>query len=439
VNPIACLLLGPVAGLAADVSGAFVVGDHSEATLRRVLPAPGVNRTSAVDLQTSPQAGLTLAWPNFDASLGYGVGIAAIDVTNRDRPTDPQAAQIWDDERRPVIFQSGQFSLGWGPEPDWRFTLGVGAGYGRRHYLGLAPNLNFMMAPQPAGTAQPPAPAPMAGVTYVPLTDVILTIGSIRGSLGASHRFDATWSGSASASYEVSGGVDEDSQNYVPRQQGPSFGVSATKALSLSDALSTNVTVSDTRVTTMAFRVAGAGAEYQTLTLTEVWAHKFSEPTSGSVGIGITTQRSRPRYGYTWGTSTLPNASANITHTESLEKDSKLTFTGSTGIGTGYNAVTGQILYAVSAGASAGWTYEHFGATLGLSGGQSLHLRATDPDTSRSLSASLTFTYAPWKLIDFQWGGRVGWQFLANSPYGQPPPQWSLFVGIGLRAPPLLF
>jgi hypothetical protein len=438
VNSLACLLIGPVAGLAADVAGTWTVADHSEADVRRVS-TPDSSVKAAVDVQTAPQTGLKLSWPEFNVLVGYGLSLAWIDLTNATK--DQNGIPV--PQERPILNHAAQIGLGWTPSPDWQLSLSLGASYGKRNYLGLVPAQTFttmMPAPTP-GAGQPPPPPPTQGpaVNYVPLSDIIVKTGALNGALGASHRFDAQWSGHAVAGYTITGGIDETDQEIVPRSHGPNAAIGATYGISRTDDLSTTVTASDTRVTTMAFRVEGAGGEFQTLTVSEGWGHRFSEQTNGSIGGGLVTQRYRPRYGYSWGTSTLPAANASLSHTESLEKESKLNLNASTALGTGYNNLTGQILYGVSAAVSVGYTYEHFGATATVSGGESLHLRATDPETSRSLSTSLTFSYAPVELIDFQAGARSSWQFVPNAPSTPPGGLFVFFVGIGVRAPPVMF
>jgi len=89
--------------------------------------------------------------------------------------------------------------------------------------------------------------------------------------------------------------------------------------------------------------------------------------------------------------------------------------------------------------ASAGWTYETFGVTAAFTYAQSLHLRENDPDSTRTVGAAITATYTPAPPIDFQVGARESWQIVPNSPYGDIPPQWVLFAGLGLRAPALTF
>ena len=265
----------------------------------------------------------------------------------------------------------------------------------------------------------------------MPLTEKILDVGALKASVGAAYKFDGQWTGrNASAYYEVSGGTTDESQVYLPRQHGPGVTVGASYQLDPINTLLTTVAASDIRVTKL-------GAEYMTLTATEVWGHRWSEQTNGSLGLGFTAQRYRPHTGYSWGTSTLPNATASILHTIPLEKASALNFSASSGVGTGYNAVTGSVLYALTAVGTAGWTYDTFGVVAAFTYGQSLHLRETDPDTVRSVGTSLIATYTPVPLIDFQAGGRITWQIVPDTI--DYPGQWVLFLGLGLRAPPLLF
>jgi hypothetical protein len=422
--------LGPVAGLAADAAGTLAVSDRSEVDLRRVVPGQTTStRSTALDVQTVPQATLQLVWPDLTFALGYGVGIAAVDILNEQRPAD---------QKRPVVNHNGSLTIGWN-DKDLRITLAVGASYGKRSYLGLTPALDLnVRAPAPAaGTPQPPPAPPTQGpvVAYVPLTEKILDVGALRASLAAVYQFDAQWTGNASAYYEVSGGVTTESEFYLPRQRGPGLTVGASYQLDMQNALITTVAASD-------ISVSRTGGEYMTVTANEVWGHRWSEQTNGSVGLGFTSQRYRPFRTYSWGTSTLPNALASISHTIPLEKTSALNFLASSGVGTGYNAVTGSVLYALTAVATAGWTYDTFGTVAAFNYGQSLHLRETDPDTTRSVGMSLTATYTPVPPIDFQAGGRITWQIVpATSGVNAVdyPAQWVLFLGLGLRAPPLLF
>jgi long-subunit fatty acid transport protein len=336
-------------------------------------------------------------------------------------------------QKQLAINHSGALTVGWSKD-QLALTFSVGANYGHRSYLALTPALDVGKAPaQPGGPAQPAPPPPTQGpvVAYVPLTDEILQVAAFRASVGASYRFDAQWTGTALVYYEISGGVDDRSDFLLPRQHGPGVTLGAGYAIDAQDTLTTTVSGSD-------IKVPRRGSEFQTITVTETWGHRWDERTNGSVGLGFVSQRYRPGVGFTWGTSTLPSALGSISHTIPLEQGSALNLGASSGIGTGYNAVTGNVLYNVTAVASAGWTYENFGVASALSYAQSLHLRETDPDTTRNFGASITGTYAPVPLIDFQVGARESWQIVPG-PTGDIPAQWVVFAAIGLRAPPLEF
>jgi hypothetical protein len=176
--------------------------------------------------------------------------------------------------------------------------------------------------------------------------------------------------------------------------------------------------------------------------LTEVYAHRWDEHTQASIGGGLTAQRFRQDSTFGWGNSVLPNGTASFTHTISLEQRSTINLSAGAGLGTGYNAVNGHLLYGVTGVTSAGWTYDTFGVTAAATYGQSLHFGPSDPDTTRSVGASLTATYTPAPVIDFQAGARISWQIVPTVPNGpiiNDQALWVLFVGLGLRAPPLLF
>jgi hypothetical protein len=414
-------MIGPLAGLAADVAGTVAVGDRSEATLRSVPPgAPGTaQKKAALDLQTGPAADFRLTWPTVTFGLDYGLGIAAVDVTNDERPSD---------QKELLVSHTGQASVAWAAATRLRLTLAVSGTYGRRSYLALAPPVQFDKPPVAAN--MPPMTPPV--VNYVPLTSSVLDIGALRTTLGASYEFDARWSGSASVYYDMSGGLNEASRLYAPLQHGYGVGLGLSHALTPTDNLNTSVAASETLVTT-------TGAEFMTLTVSEAWAHIWSERTGSAIGVGVVSQRYRPRQGWSFGTSVLPNAFAGVTHTVPLERGSTLVFTGATALGTGYNGVTGQLLYSVSAAASAAWTVDNFGLTGSLTASQSIRTRDSDPPLSRVFAASLVASYALSRLVVLQVGARESWQDVPDSTIGSFPPQWAVFASIGLRAPPIRF
>ena len=100
MNSLACLLIGPVAGLAADVAGTWTVADHSEADVRRVA-SQGDSVKAALDVQTAPQTGLKLSWPEFNVLVGYGLSLAWIDLTN-ETPIIDQNGNSHEQER-PIL------------------------------------------------------------------------------------------------------------------------------------------------------------------------------------------------------------------------------------------------------------------------------------------------------------------------------------------------
>jgi len=454
VSSLALLLLGPVAGLAADAAGTVSLSDRSEATWRSTPPGSSPN---AVDLSTTPQAGFHLAWPDFDVGLGYAITISDIDVNNHDPNLN-----------NPVIINAAQVALGWS-QPDLRITFTVAGTYGHKNYLNLAPNPNFD-APMTTtgagttgtgttgtgttgtGTAQPPPPPPNQATMpqFVPATQKILQVGSLRATLAVANRFSMRWTGNAAAYYEISGGIREEDQvdkfyvdpvthqlqpqSLLPQVQGPGLTLGLTYALDPADDLATSVSASDMRISQKYEAVPTAGAEYRTLVVTEVYRHTWSQQTSGALGLGVTAQYYRQSFRYSYGTSVLPNANANITHAVPLEAGSKLNLSASTGVGTGYNQATGEILYLATAGGSVGWTYEHFGATASLTGGQSLR----GGDDTKILAGSLTLSYTPVELVDVYVGARESWAIVPGAVSSNSP-IYGFFAGLVIRAPPIKF
>ena len=79
----------------------------------RARPADGAAGDAAAHVARSPFA------------LGYGAGIAAVDVLNDQRL-----------QKSPFVNHNGTFTVGWSDQ-DLRLTASVGASYGKRSYLGL--------------------------------------------------------------------------------------------------------------------------------------------------------------------------------------------------------------------------------------------------------------------------------------------------------------
>ena len=392
----------------------LTASDRSEARLRSVIQPPGPlppgtpppHGPTAVDIETRPGAGLAFAWPDTELTLEYAANIAKIDVA-----LDPPV----------LLLNNGRAAAAWWTQT-LRLTLAEEASYGHTSYLGLAPAAQLGPAPTPGGVPT---------ITYVPPASDV-TIGSLRTIASATWRIDARWNSSASAYYEVAGGIDDISQLSVPRRHGPGGDVTATYALEPTDDLATRVAASDTRV-------SATGGEFFTVAATETLTHRWSEATQGSVGAGLTFLRSRASALFTFGYSVLPNGTASLSHTIPLESRSTLTLTTSTGLGTGYNSAAGLVQYSASALGAATWTRDPFGVTATVSGGQSIRVRDVDPPVSRALTGSLVASYRPVELIVFEIGARTSWQFSEDPRIGSYPAQWVLFAAISLHAPPLRF
>jgi hypothetical protein len=405
-------MIGPVVGLVAQMTVTFNAADRSEARLRSIPPAGQAqvaltgDRKTAVDLSTTPTASLTFAWPNFEFGLGYAVGISKIDV-QLDNPV--------------LVYHSGHAAVSWWNE-ELRFTLSQDASYGHTSFVGLPPAVQL-------GPMQPAAPPTLR---YVPVV-YDLKIGTLRTAFAASYRIDAQWTTSASVFYEVAGGIDDASQEHFPRRRGPGAEVTVTYAPSAIDELSTHAGVTITRV-------ARTGGDFLVIPVTETWGHRFSEQTRSTVGGGITYVYSRPLFGYTYGFTLLPTAHAGISHTIPLERDSSVTLTAATSLGTGFNAVAGLIQYSISGTVGADWTNGPFTVGASLSTGHSLPMPWRDePPGTGGVTGSLVASYTPVEFITFETGARTFWFFSDDPNVPNSDAQWAVFAAVTIRAPPLRF
>jgi hypothetical protein len=404
-------MIGSVVGLVAQMTVTLTAADRSEARLRSVPPgqltgvAPGSDRRTAIDLTTTPTAGLSFAWPNFEFALGYGVGISKIDV------------QL----HNPVlVYHSGRAAVSWWNE-ELRLTLSQDASYGHTTYIGLAPATQL-------GPMQPPPTT----LTYVPYA-YDLTVGSLRTTLAATYRIDARTTSSASVFYEVAGGIDDQSELYFRRRRGPGATANVTYGLSATDDLGTTVAATITKV-------PSTGGDFTVVSATETWGHRFSEQTRSTVGGGVTYVRSRPSYAFTYGFTFLPNAGAGITHTIPLESGSTLTLSASGSLGTGFNAVIGVIQYSVYGTTGAEWTNGPFSLGASLSAGQSIRLHPDrEPPNTRGVTGSVVAAYTPFEFITFETGARSFWFFNDAPGATASDPQWVLFAAVTIRAPVISF
>jgi hypothetical protein len=419
-------------GIPADIHGALVFSDRSQVGVRPADTRPG----HTYDLSTAPAVDLTLPGRHWLIGVGYGEQIRLLDATG-------------DKLYSLLHLASASYSRSW---PRGRFTLSEAVSYGAEDYRtltyltsptstpGSTPSAS--MQPSPGTTTpgmQPPSGTPPPGTTpggqigaqgqTVNAVPRIQTVDVASTATTASVGYDTSRRTSLGLSflYRIAGGRNELDQIVVPRERSQLGTVSLGYTLNHRDSL--------------LFALYGGHVEtsngFENFFLNEsvVWNHFVNRNLRAYVGAGWVEQLERAPSKEEWVFYPSLAVGLNGSLYSWRYQDVRLSIVFGSTFGPAYNQFTGEVLSTLTASTSL--IAERGRTTLALtaSGSQTI---PSDPNLARVIGLSAVLTHHLGKLVDLSAGYATVVQLAQGAQYAQGR-QWIAFVGVGLRAPPLLF
>jgi hypothetical protein len=269
-----------------------------------------------VDLADVPSAHIGVTNRRWEYQLDYSANVILPDV---EHGVSPQLLQL------------GDLGVSW---HNRRVRIGLTeyATYGEQ-------NSAYLLGGAPASAAvAPPTVTPVGGGTQALAAPVTLLYGSSRTVLASQLVFSRRWSGTASIEYDMQGGVDAASRQYLPFISGPRADLSATYALTQTDSLETRASGLESTSTSAPCSPVVLGVPAGSTCdpsaeegiLTETWLHRLSRTWTSTLGAGaahlrLRLQDSQPyeRWAYPVGEASIqratgPQENRNVIRLEAL-------------------------------------------------------------------------------------------------------------------------
>lgn len=388
---------------AADLAGSFTVSDRTEARVR----APGTNATgtaaASLDLETVPEARLTLASRRVRYSFSYAPRLTLWDVNAGAHPTwlNNGAARVeWHSElTRLSIDQVGSYG-------------GVSFAY-----------VSLMPGPEGAPPRVDAVPAPQI-IQYASSTTTLASRVTLR-----------RWAIDTSLGYRFDGGADVASRLVLPFQRGPFGEASLAYAASRIDHVVTTVAGSEAAFS--------SGPESVVTEIDEGYRHAWSRTTETRLTVGISQVRARTTgiTAYTFETHPVaevvleerpPSAGGHVNVRIGLR------------VGPVVNRLLGIVDERVQGTLAAAYTYQRLTTHAFAIASQTVPPSA--PYATELVSGELGAAYDVSNVVRFDVGVRGLWQRLDPAvAMGRPLPssaqvaflQGTIFAGVTLRAPPV--
>lgn len=378
--------------IALGLAGTLALSDRNEVRLR----VPGtLNKGVSLDLETTPEARLTLASHRMRYTLAYG-------------PT----GTLWDvgqSSFRATLLHEGTASVDWFA-PRTQLSLRETARYGSIDFSSAA-----LTSTQPG---QPPR------LDVIPSPQVI-PFGSSQTTL-ASHLTLERWTLDSSVGYQLSGGVTEQARAALPFQRG-GFGQLRGEY---------RVTHRDFAATTFdASRTSFSSGPEATLTeIDERWRHLISPVTTGELTLGASLSRFRPARNASYSFEGHPVAEAALDHRLALGTG-RLELRYSVGVSPIVNQLDGTVDERLRGTVAATHTYKHFTSRALLTASESMPPNRSD--ATRLFAGEIGTTWTPRGVVGFDAGMRGFYQRTETT--GADFFQATFFVGVTFRANPVRF
>ncbi|HET9930611.1 MAG TPA: hypothetical protein VFQ35_07985 [Polyangiaceae bacterium] len=296
-------------------------GARLEARVRQT-PVGAGERRLALDLDATATGDISFTWRRTSLGFGYAPRFTVTDVFDRGS--------------KDLLHNAG-INFGWQGR---RLSLGVSeyASYGRRWF----------------SLTEPTATNPMTGlpvITAIPAPTSVLFV-SLQTTLSARYQLSRRSILGASATYGISGGVDEESRRAVPLLKGPSATLQLEYHATRSDTVGPELSVAYTRATI-------AQPEDRTIVSGYVsglgfWSRRWSHRVSSRLAGGVTVQR---RFEPTQRVKVFPSGGAGFDYTVPWGGNHWMaTFSANATLGSVVNMLTGELQQTASAFFLASWT-----------------------------------------------------------------------------------
>jgi len=404
------------------------VADRTEARYQN----PAENRYEG---STRPTVRLSLAWPRFSATFGYGASftLTPLESTPRDLLVYHNASVgLGYTYRRTSISVSSSASYG---QVNFRTQVLADAS-AQRPQDGTTTNGNGMSGtangnntggsatpkPDPARPAQPGAVPGVAtgGLQQYFIVDRPVRYGSLANTITVNHQVDKALRLGANASYVISGGLNDDATEAYPWTRGTAVGLFGGYVVpwTAANTFSTAITLQQAW--------SSSGHRVSSAVGNENWSHRFTPHTSSTLGAGVSISRVPFRQDYS-AISVFPTFTAALLHTTRLARG---TLTLSLGA---YSAPALDPLRAtvdprLGASTSAGWALKRFSARVGASAAVSIADSNNNAGALDNKTASAGIAYRIASFLQADIGASVAEQ--AYQGVTTVPLSYSAFVGL---------
>lgn len=406
----AAVHLASLAGLWAAWQGTVGVSAGSRASARSAAGASG--QDVGYDLDLSSGLGGTVTEGRFNLSLGYAPLLTLRDVNA--------------EQRSSLVMHTGYLSMGYA-EREWSLSLSQSFSVGTTSFRGLRTTpVNPMVMPNPMTSR----------VDLVPGVETAKIFNeSTSGSFG--YRWDPRVSSTLTGGYSITGGSGS-SQVAYPQMRFASAGLGSSYTMSSVDTVGAQL--DSARVSTRGGTMRAAANQpvtrspdhlYYTLSLAATWSHRFStisgmSLSGGAAGYTTTTPGFTPYY-------SLALTGGGAVDTQLVRGRG---YTISTGLGMylgpALNPLAATMQQRATGTGRISLTMRRF--SLNANGDGTQTFPRSDPGATRLFSAGIGANYTPFELVDVLAEYRSTWQTVASTSI---PRLWVVFVGIGVRAPPI--
>jgi hypothetical protein len=435
VSISAALHLASLAGLWSALQGTVTVSETSSGRAR----GGGGESDSSYDVDLSPSLGVAMHHGPTHGGVGY---TPSLTVRNLDDEQD----------RTTVVLHTAYANLGW-ERSGFSANLSQSASIGTQSFTNLILN-------QPTDPTVM-APPTMSRFDLIPRRETV-RVANETTALSLGYAWDHRWHSGLTASYGISGGLDAQAQETLPRFKNATVALTTEYTLSRLDRMGVVVSGGNYRSHRTCEPWAGNAVrpadpdlctappdamtgvqpeptifrdqDYWTASGMGTWNHQFARGIAGELSLGLAFVRARDLEGNTRSTPQFTgNASGTVDLMRTRHDSVVLTFGGS--ITPVPNILTGSLQQRAQATAGLTSTLDKLHMAFGVDAAQTLPQDARD--ASRLFGATANVGYSPARLVTISAEYRNFW----TSTYlaGPIPRQWTASLLVTVAAPPLTF
>jgi hypothetical protein len=252
-------------------------------------------------------------------------------------------------------------------------------------------------------------------VNRVPLS-ANLDVMSLQTSLLANYVPNREWALASYAIYATSGGTNDESRLFFPREYGPRAGIDARYAVTRRDGFLTSATY--------ALAASSTGAQSTIATFALGWARTASPRTTASLVAGVALTRTRPNATSARATDAQPVASATLGH-KPMSGRTTGRYTATVSLGPVVDRLTGRVTLRVDGSLNGTWPIAPRFVVQALGGaGRSSGSEDGVLPPITLFTAEATLGHTPWRWLRVDGGVRASYQSSSavSSPAGAAVP-----------------